>query len=204
MRSELNSLWPFCEKVIDSWKRKSSECCVLNRTWCFDRQENSVSPVSCLSSLLLTALRHRYLFVCFHRVWHVTWWLERRGPSWIQRAEQQVMCPVLLRCAASTRLVSQHNAHKHLCLAAFNIYQDVQHWCLLIYFSHMNQSCSLVRFCSHLDGIMFCVWLTGQLSVCLSRWGGCYWWNSNDPRSLQRLGLDQSTAGFVTHTKHTQ
>lgn len=35
--------------------------------------------------------------------------------------------------------------------------------------------------------------------VCLSRWGGRHWWNSDDPWPLQRLGLDQSTAGSVTH-----
>lgn len=37
------------------------------------------------------------------------------------------------------------------------------------------------------------------IPVCLSRWGGRNWWNSDDPWRLQRLGLDQSTAGSATH-----
>lgn len=86
--------------------------------------------------------------------------------------------------------VEQHLTH----IRMFNI--DL-YW---FFFSYANQS-SLVRFCLHLDGMVFCVSLTAQFPVCSSRWGGCYWWNSDDPRSLQRLGLDQSTAGFVTHTQ---
>lgn len=35
-------------------------------------------------------------------------------------------------------------------------------------------------------------------SQCFCRWGGCDRWNSDDQRSFQRLGLDQSSTGFVT------
>lgn len=66
---------------------------------------------------------------------------------------------------------------KHICLLGLNIWQDFQHQ-------------------SQMFGTP---WRKQQFPICLSRWGGRHWWNPDDPWPLQRLGLDQSTAGSVTH-----
>lgn len=70
---------------------------------------------------------------------------------------------------------------------------NIDPYCFVLH----EESVSLAEQC-------FVCWLEGRFPVCLSRWGGCHWWNSDDPWPLQRLGLDQSTAGSVNTLEDRQ
>lgn len=73
---------------------------------------NSSSPSQTADCCPVCAPVH--LFVCIHRVCHVTWSPERRGPSWTLTVGQPATWPVPSRCAASTHLVSKHGIHKYV------------------------------------------------------------------------------------------